>query len=356
MPTSAPTINASQILDSAVNNIAANFLHEGLIALPVIGVALLGAAGLFVVFYWTARAFGWKLKGPQRRKGMKGILGNPRKVHLERATPFSFRAAFDATYSKFWNLQTPVSPTSSFFMRPSSMGGGLFEGRPFYGCGESVPGFGDGLSSLDDDEFADEYSDIDAEDARSGWYADPSYYASWTDDVGPDSAPGSQNGGVNQNLHDRDARYQFAQSVVGKISGGLTWSLVDHVSGESTSQAVLSGYFLGSDDQASWDFLTVNNGDGVYSDVSSADDIMRGAEKAWSDMFGWQIQLAPNQQSAFSAETTYHALRILEMARMREMGFEGSHSDFMDGLQGFELGADSEMYDDVDVDRGAYDY
>lgn len=350
---------ASGIFTQAVGNIASGFFSTGLVVLTAIGPALLGVSALFVLFYLVAMSFGWRLKMPVRPGSKKGVLGNPKKVHFERGSPFSFRAAFDGVYSKFWTLQTPVSPTASFFLRPSHLGGGLSEGHASFGGGDFVDGFGADFMPIGDDDFADDFSDIDAVDAESGWYADPSFYASWTDDFGPDSAPGRQNGGVNQDIHDPEARYQFAQSILDKLSGGFTFCTVNPVSGESRSPSLQSNFFLGAvffSDQPSWGFLDSYNRQSIYSDVSSAEDIMRGAEKAWLDMFGWELKLAPDKNSAFSAETTYHAFRIMELARMRAMGFEGSHSEFMDGLQGFEIGPDSEIYDDVDVDRGAYDH
>ncbi len=339
---------ASGVISQAIGNIASGFFSTGLVVLTAIGPALLGVAALFVLFYLVAMSFGWRLKMPVRPGRKKGVLGNPKNVHFERGSPFSFRAAFDGVYSKFWTPQTPVSPTASFFLRPSHLGGGISEGHASFGGGDFVSGYGGA--------FADDYSDIDAEDAHSGWYADPSFYASWTDDVGPYSVPGYQNGGINLDINDYEARYQFAQDIFDKLSGGLSLCMVNHVSGDFTVQKMLSGYFMDSNDHASWNFLDLCNRSSINSNVSTADDIMRGAEKAWFDMFGWQLQLAPNQDCVFSAETTYHALRIMELARMREMGFGGSYSDFMDELQCFELGSDFGIYDDIDVDRGAYDH
>jgi hypothetical protein len=351
----------SNVLATSVGDIVSSFLQIGFEALPVIGVALLGVAGLFVLFYVVARSFGWHLKMPVRPAGRKGVIGNPKKVHFERGKAFSFREAFNGVYSRFWSLQTEVKPTSKFFLRSVGIGGGISEGRPSFGGGDFVPGFGSDFMPFGDGDSSEHEWDsdwLDREDSQDGFYSDPSYDAPWTSDSGPDSSPGRQEGGFNQDINNPEARYLFAQSLLDKLSGGLTFCTVNLDSGASSSRSLQSNFFLGAvygSDQPSWGFLDSYNGSSTYSDVSSAEDIMRAAEHAWVDMFGWELKLAPDHNFAFSAETTYHALRIMELARMREMGFQGSYSEFMDGLQCFEVGTDSDMYDDVDDDLAAYD-
>jgi hypothetical protein len=178
MPTVAP-IPVNSILDNAVNGVASNFINEGLTALPDIGIALLGVAGLFVLFYWTARAFGWHLKRPKRAPSQKGIIGKANKVHLEKGD------------SVIWNAFSRLGKMTIPGTRRSALGPGFDTGI--------ASGFGSSFD-LDDDhdiffsQFDDDYNDLDTVDACDGFYADPSYNAPYTDDFGPSSRPGAQVG------------------------------------------------------------------------------------------------------------------------------------------------------------------
>lgn len=350
----AQPINAQAILDNAVNGIVQNFIHEGLIALPAIGTALLGLAGLFVIFYWTARAFGWKLKRPTK-KSKNGIVGNPNKAHFEKSQSlFSWwqnRNAVNAVFDGGISRNRPSSPIGGF-------------GRGVPGFGDSMIGSGLPSDYVDDDwdfwhdgftdgnDYAD--ADIDSEDAKSGWYADPSYLAPWTDDDGPDASPGRQSGGSAGSF---SLRADFADDLVGAITGG---QIAAHsLSSPDGSDLIymLSGSFV-RDGLVSWDNLNLNAlSDSEGYAYASPSELMRQAEEAWEKMYGWRIQLAPNEDYAQSAQTTFHALRIMEMTRMRELGFTGSPEQFMAGLAEFEGLPDDDPSDtDFDHDRGAYDH
>ena len=186
MPT--PTVYISQVLESQVSGIASNFLNEGLKALPAIGVALLAIAGLFIVFYWTARAFGWQLKRPKRPPSQKRtMIGKANKVHFEKVNTNIWTA-----FNRLGKMHVPGT-------RRATISAGFDNGF--------VSGFGSSFS-LDDDadffpsELDDGSSDLDVEDCHNGYYADPSYYAPFTSDSGLDDSPGAQSGGNSGN-------YQF---------------------------------------------------------------------------------------------------------------------------------------------------
>ena len=354
---------ASGIFTQAVGNIASGFFSTGLVVLSAIGPALLGVAALFVLFYLVAMSFGWRLKMPVRPGSKKGILGNPKKVHFERGPAFSFRAAFDGVYSRFWTLQTPVSPTASFFLRPSHLGGGISEGHPSFGGGVFVEGFGaDFMSIGDDDEWGS--VSLDREDADDGFYFDPSDDAPLTSDSGPDSSPGYQEGGYNSNVSEAVRRASFHDQLGDAVCGGLHYG--SYCFGPDVSEPFMplrlsASTFIDSRHglNPAWDFLNCRNLDGF--EIVSADNLMRKTEKAWADMFGWNLALAPNENCAYSAETTYHALRIMEMVRMREMGFTGSHDEFWAGFDrepGLGDVSDYGFQPDLtgDEDLSAYDH
>lgn len=351
MPAIQP-INAQAILDNAVNGIVQNFINVGLEAIPAIGVALLSLAGLFVIFYWTARAFGWKLKRPTK-KSIPGIVGKSNKVHLEKS---------ESLFS-WWrnrNVVNAVFDGGISTNRPSSPIGGFARGVPGYGDGM----LGSGLPSdyVDDDYdlwhdlFDDDYAavDIDSEDAQSGWYADPSFYAPWMDDSGPDAAPGRQNGGFSGSYGQRQI---FANEIAYKVTGGLVnaipvLGITDHM-----PNYLSSADFKTETHSASWHSMQVSQAHNPDCIANSPVQIMRDVEDAWEKMYGWKISLAPDESYAQSAETTFHALRIMEMTRMREMGFMGTPEQFMNGLADFEGLPDDDPSDtDFDHDRGAYDY
>jgi hypothetical protein len=353
---------ASGIFTNAVGNIASSFFSTGLVVLSAIGPALLGVAALFVLFYLVAMSFGWRLKMPVRPGTKKGVLGNPKKVHFERGSAFSFRAAFNGAYSKFWTLQTPVSPTVFSFLRPSHAGGGISKGHASFGGGDFVDGFGvDVLPFGDGDGPDDEWGGdwLDRDDVHDGFYSDPSDDAPWTSDSGPDSAPGRQEGGASP-LADREIfRNSLGDSVCGGLNYGSNWFGSD-VSNAMPLRLSASCFTDSSPyEMPSWDFLnTPMLGD---SERSSPFVVMRTTEKAWADMFGWNLALAPNEHCAYSAETTYHALRIMELARMRDMGFQGSYDEFWTGLDRVSGSGDVSDYGfqsdpSGDEDFTAYDH
>ena len=327
---------ASGVFTQAVGNIASGFFSSGLMVLSAIGPALLGVAALFVLFYLVAMSFGWRLKMPVKPGSKKGVLGNPKKVHFERGSPFSFRDAFNGAYSKFWNLQTPINPTSSFFLRPSHLGGGPSEGRAVFGGGDFVEGFGvDVLPFGDGDGPEDDWGNdwLDREDDHDGFYCDPSDNAPWTSDSGPDSSPGKQEGGDAPHMSEAVRRELFHTKLGDSVCGGLTygenWFGNDRSTAMPFRLSASSFLGFGSESEPSWEFLTVSFFG--KSDISSPSLVMRNTEKAWADMFGWNLALAPNEACPYSADTTYHALRIMEMVRMREMGFTGTYDEFWSG-------------------------
>ena len=177
MPT--PTVNISQVLESQVSGIASNFLNEGLKALPAIGVALLAIAGLFIVFYWTARAFGWQLKRPKRPPSQKRtMIGKANKVHFEKVN------------NNIWTLFNRLGQSHSITRRRNPATAGFDSGF--------ISGLPDGFLVLADDDGLDfGINDIDTFDGKDGFYADLGYAAPWTSDSGPDDAPGTQSGGFS---------------------------------------------------------------------------------------------------------------------------------------------------------------
>ena len=355
---------ASDVFTQAVGGIVPAFFSMGVAVLSAIGPALLGVAALFVLFYIVARSFGWHVKMPVRPGQKKGVIGNVRKLHLERGSPFSFRDSFNGLYSKFWDLQTPINSSERYFLRPfNGGGGGPFEGHASFGGGDFVEGFGADFMPLgDDDEWGSDW--LDREDDHNAYYFDPSYEAAYTSDSGPDSSPGRQEGGYNSNISEAVRRASFHDQLGGAVCGGLyygSYCFGPDVSEPAMPLRLAASNFIDSrhGSNPSWDFLSCRNLDGF--DLVSADDLMRNTEKAWADMFGWNLALAPNETCAYSAETTYHALRIMEMVRMREMGFTGSYDEFWVGFDreaGLGDESDYGFQSDLtgDEDLSAYDH
>lgn len=347
-------INPQAILDNAINGVVGNFIHEGLIALPVIGTALLGLAGLFVIFYWTARAFGWKLKRPTK-KSKPGIVGNPNKAHFEKSESlFSWwrnRNVVNAVFDGGISPNRPSSPIGGFARGVTGFGDAMIgSGMPSDYVDDDWDFWHDGFT--DGNDYAD--ADIDAEDARSGWYADPSFYAPWTDDSGPDAAPGRQNGGFSGSFEDRQS---FSSETIQKVSGGLVYGIPLLGISEHLNNSLYSGLLIDSQGNPSWYELWSIQAYNPDCTPYMPSQMMRDVEDAWEKMYGWKISLAPDESYAQSAETTFHALRIMEMTRMREMGFTGTPEQFMQGLAEFEGMPDDDPSDtDFDFDRGAYDH
>ncbi|MHB1881326.1 MAG: hypothetical protein ACYCPA_03810 [Acidithiobacillus sp.] len=341
----------SGVVTQAVGNLTPVFFSSGLVVLSVIGQAILGLAALFVLFYWIAWIFGWRVKMPVRPGRRKGIIGNEKKVHLERGSPFTFRGSFNSLYSRFWEIQTPINSTERYFLRPFGGGGGPFEGRASFGDGDFVEDLWGDSFEFDDDSF------LDRDDDRDGFFSDPSYFAPYTSDSGPDSSPGAQNGGFNDGVAGSAVdREVFINNVADFVRGGYMFGLQKYAAIPDREYPMVLGSFhfleWGSDLSPSWDFL---HEQGPTATVKSASDIMRDAEGSWEKMFGWRLTLAPDESSAFSAETTFHALRIMEMVRMREMGFTGSYSDFWNGFHSF-ANTPVDSTDDFDIDWAAYDF
>lgn len=309
MPTVAP-IPVNSILDNAVNGVASNFINEGLTALPDIGIALLGVAGLFVLFYWTARAFGWHLKRPKRSPSQKGIIGKANKVHLEKGN------------SVIWNAFSRLGKMTIPGTRRGSLG----------------PGFDTGIASgfsssfnLDDDhdiffsQFDDDYNDLDTVDARDGFYADPSYNALYTDDSGPSSRPGAQ---------------------VGAFAGAMVFF----------SEASEFYHYYGMDYAQS---LTMDEYGGTVAraDLYKKDDELRASyddhaafvAENWARLFPHLGTLdglasAPNLSIAESSELLRHASILI--SRKQE-----SLPDLLPDITSDDL---ADM--DIDYDVGAYDH
>ncbi len=363
MPTPA------NVLTNAVGSIVSSFLQIGFEALPVIGVALLGVAGLFVLFYLVARSFGWHLKMPVRPAGKKGVLGNPKKVHFERGKAFSFRDAFNGAYSRFWSLQTEVKPTSKFFLRPVAIGGGLAEGRPSFGGGDFVPGFGsdfmpfgEGDGSEDewggdwadrDDGLAEllDYDELDNVDDHDGFQMDVSDDGDFTSDVGPDSIPGSDNGGVS-GRHDgiqpaSQARVNAWHSALNsgaynreEVLDGLVYAHEFHPDLHESMPVFFHSGLLKQGDGFSWSFIPKQDSEETLYQSSS--HVIGGLEQQWEDVFGYCIDLGDGE-SSLSAELSYHAARILELNYVRQsVAGSGIDDDFdqdMDGEEHEDLAA-----------------
>lgn len=345
--------NPWTIFSQLVGNIVSGFFSSGLVVLSVIGPALLGVVALFVLFYFVAMSFGWRLKMPVRPGRKQGVLGNPKHVHFEKGTPFSFRDAFNSVYSKFWMLQTPVSPTAKFFLRPTILGGGLSEGHPSFGGGDFVDGFGSDFMPVgDDDEWGGDW--LDREDDRDGFYADPSYYASYTSDSGPDSSPGRQEGGLSpyrsvNDVNAHDGVFSFADNVDRCIdsherilSGGLSYGHSFSSSGDISPVYLMSNLFIkNSDEGFDWEFL---HGVTESCSYSTADEVLRGLEAEWLKAFGAPIVLAPGEHSAYSAETAFHAARILELHRLRSLeDSQGPADTSLYNADGYDLSGDEDL-------------
>ncbi|PKY10075.1 hypothetical protein B1757_12410 [Acidithiobacillus marinus] len=309
MPT--PTVNISQVLESQVSGIASNFLNEGLKALPDIGVALLSIAGLFVVSYWTARAFGWKVKLPKRPPSQAGIFGNPKKVHLEKDSG---------------NIWTFISRFGQ--IKPFSFGR-----KSRY-----IPGSDTGLASgfgstfdLDDDHdiftshFDDDYSDLDAEDGQNGFYADPSYNAPYTSDSGPDSRPGLQSGALAGDLEFFNKASDFFYYYSQDLADSYNYDEFNATKARARLYEDEQTYHDAYDNHAA---TTAANWAYLFPHLGSIDG----------------LATAPNLSMAESSELLRHAARLNSLKQQ-------SLPDLLPDITSDDL---ADM--DIDYDMGAYDH
>ncbi|MDD3761200.1 MAG: hypothetical protein PHO57_10280 [Acidithiobacillus sp.] len=342
MPTPA-SIDPFQLLANAVHVDVSAFMSSGGVALSAIGTALLGVAGLFVLFFLVAASFGWRIRPPKRFRRSQGIVGNPNKFHFERTgSRFNwsrFIHPFDRVYNASFDdpISGPSSPVGGFGHFVSGHEG-LF--------GPEVP------SGWSTDDLYD-YDDLDMEDGRDGFYADVSYLAPVTSDGGPGDIPGSQNGGGSGRYVGRAVVYgQFLSDVFTHVFGDLAHHRDD------------DGYAIGCVNSASfcnypgvfsWDFADETGSTGAVHPL----DVMAFAKDRFAAAFGRSIDLG-NYDDPESARLTYHALRVSELHAMRSLGWVGSHEDFRaslaeSGFRNIDSAFDDSDVFDAEFDAGAYD-